>query len=79
MVEAKRTTKEPETGRHQATLYANAIAQEQGLRPVIFYTNGFRTFILHDDYPSREVSGFYTKDEIELMIQRRNIKTFSKL
>lgn len=74
LVEAKRTTKDPETGRHQATLYANAIAQEQGLRPVIFYTNGFRTFILHDDYPSREVSGFYTKDEIELMIQRRNIK-----
>ncbi|TBW68579.1 DEAD/DEAH box helicase family protein, partial [Staphylococcus epidermidis] len=74
LVEAKRFIKRPETGKHQAKIYADAIEREQGLRPVIFYTNGFRTFILHDDYPSREVSGFYTQDEIELMIQRQTIK-----
>lgn len=74
LVEAKSTIKNPEVGRHQATLYADAIEREQGLRPITFYTNGFRTFILHDDYPSREVSGFYTQDEIELMIQRQTTK-----
>ncbi|MBW0762232.1 DEAD/DEAH box helicase family protein [Mammaliicoccus lentus] len=74
LVEAKSTIKNPESGRHQAKLYADAIEREQGLRPVIFYTNGFRTFILHDDYPAREVSEFYSKEEIELLIQRRTTK-----
>lgn len=72
LVEAKRTIISPESGRHQAKLYADAIERKQGLRPIIFYTNGFRTFIWDDnDYPAREVSGFYTKDELQLMIDRR--------
>ena len=36
MVEAKSTIKNPEVGRHQATLYADAIEREQGLRPITF-------------------------------------------
>ncbi len=40
VVEAKRTSKDPETGRHQAELYADALEKEYGVRPVIYYTNG---------------------------------------
>ena len=39
-------------------------------RPIIFYTNGFETFIC-DDYSERRVHGFYKKSELQLMIDRR--------
>ncbi|WDU78847.1 DEAD/DEAH box helicase family protein [Lysinibacillus sp. G01H] len=74
VVEAKRTSRDPKEGRNQAKLYADCIEQMQGLRPVIFYTNGFETHIWHDDYAARKVSGFYTQDELQLLIDRRKIK-----
>jgi type I restriction enzyme R subunit len=43
-----------------------------GVRPIIFYTNGYEIFLWDDvKYPPRNVQGFYTKDELLLMIQRR--------
>lgn len=74
VVEAKRTSRNPKEGRNQAKLYSDCIEQMQGLRPVIFYTNGFETHIWHDDYAARKVSGFYTQDELQLLIDRRKIK-----
>ena len=41
-------------------------------RPVIFYTNGYDTHLWDDHfYPPRQVQGFYTKAELELMVKRR--------
>lgn len=76
VVEAKRTTKSPQAGQQQAKLYADCLEQMTGRRPVIFYTNGFEHWIWDDagGYPSREVQGFYTRDELELMIQRRQTR-----
>jgi type I restriction enzyme R subunit len=72
LVEAKRTTKSPLAGKQQAKLYADCLEEEFGQRPVIFYSNGYQTWIWDDQmYPPREVQGFYTKDELELLIQRR--------
>jgi len=72
LVEAKRTTKSPLAGKQQAKLYADCLEQEFGRRPVISYSNGYQTWIWDDQmYPPREVQGFYTKDELELLIQRR--------
>ena len=46
-----------------------------GQRPIIFYTNGFESFIWDDKfYHEREISGFYTKDELQLLIKRRTIR-----
>ena len=44
-----------------------------GRRPVIFYTNGYETWLWDDaaGYPPRQVEGFFTADELELMVQRR--------
>ena len=44
--------------------------------PVMFYTNGYEHWIWDDaaGYPPREVQGFYTRDELELMIQRRQTR-----
>ena len=41
IVEAKRTSKDAEVGRHQAVLYANCLEKIHGQRPVIFYTSGY--------------------------------------
>ncbi|PHI20954.1 type I site-specific deoxyribonuclease [Lewinellaceae bacterium SD302] len=73
LVEAKRTGKEPEAGRHQARLYANALESEFGRRPLIFYTNGYRTMLWDDEFYSapREVSGFLSKAALHWRIQQR--------
>ncbi|TYK53290.1 DEAD/DEAH box helicase family protein [Actinomadura decatromicini] len=72
LVEAKRTTKDATTGKQQAKLYADALEREFDQRPVIFYTNGYQTFIWDDaTYPPREIQGFYTKDQLRTLIQRR--------
>lgn len=72
VVEAKKTLIDPHVGQHQAELYADCLEKKFGQRPVIFYTNGFDTHIWDDSfYPPRKVHGFYTKDELELHINRR--------
>ena len=41
-------------------------------RPVIFYSNGYEHWIWDDqNYPPRQIQGFYKKAELELLIQRR--------
>lgn len=73
LVEAKRTRESVDVGRDQAKAYADALQAATGVRPVIFYTNGY-THYLWDDaagYPPREVQGFLTEGELALMIERR--------
>lgn len=72
VVEAKRATKSPEVGRHQAILYADCLERQYGVRPVIYYTNGFKTYIIDGlGYPARRVYGFHTEDDLMVLIQRR--------
>jgi type I restriction enzyme R subunit len=73
VVEAKRTRKSASVGQQQAKLYADCLEAEFGRRPVIFYTNGYEHWVWDDaeGYPPRQVQGFFTRDELELMIQRR--------
>ncbi|GAA3036440.1 DEAD/DEAH box helicase family protein [Actinokineospora globicatena] len=72
VVEAKATSRTAEQGKHKAKLYADCLEKEFGQRPIIFYTNGYQTYLWDDlNYPQREVQGFYTKDELRLLIQRR--------
>lgn len=76
VVEAKRTMKDPEVGQQQAKLYADCLEQMKGQRPLIFYTNGFATWLWDDRRaPPREVQGFYTREELELAITRRGLQT----
>ncbi|MEZ8294955.1 DEAD/DEAH box helicase family protein [Vibrio splendidus] len=72
VVEAKRTHRRAEDGQQQAKLYADCLEKQCGVRPVIFYTNGYDTHLWNDHfYPPRQVQGFYTKAELELMVKRR--------
>ncbi|MGV7852335.1 DEAD/DEAH box helicase family protein, partial [Mycobacterium kansasii] len=45
-------------------------------RPVIFFTNGYQHWLWDDaaGYPPREVAGFYTRDELALLIHRRHAR-----
>lgn len=73
VIEAKRTSKDPKVGRQQAILYADCLGQQYGVRPVIYYSNGYRTYVIDGlGYPDRELLGFHTADELELLIQRRD-------
>ena len=74
VVEAKKASVDADKGEHQAKLYADCLEKQYGVRPVIFYTNGFETFMLDDynKYTSRRVYGFFKKDELQLMIDRRH-------
>jgi type I restriction enzyme R subunit len=75
LVEAKRTKRDPRKGKRQAELYADCLEDEFGRRPIIFYTNGYTTWLWDDAfYPPREVQGFYKKKELERLIQRREIR-----
>ena len=72
VVEAKRTKRDPRVGKNQAKLYADCLEEESGQRPIIFYTNGYEHHIWDDlMHPSRPIQGFFKKEELELMIQRR--------
>lgn len=76
VVEAKKTMADARKGKHQAELYANCLETMTGQRPVIFYSNGFETHIWDDQfYPEREVQGFYSKEELQLLIARRTSRT----
>ncbi len=75
VVEAKRTRRDARVGQHQAMLYADCLEIECGQRPVIFYSNGYKTWMWDDtDYAPRQVYGFYTADELQALIQRRTLK-----
>lgn len=72
LVEAKRTRKDATVGQQQGKLYADCLQAQYGQRPIIFYSNGYEHWIWDDaNYPPRAVQGFFKKQELELLIQRR--------
>ena len=78
VIEAKNTLHDPRKGQHQAKLYADCLDNRFGRRPVVFYSNGYDTWIWDDKrYPPRKVSGFYTKDELEWTIAKRTQRKLS--
>lgn len=75
LVEAKKTMEDSNRGREQAELYATCLEKKFGQRPIMFYTNGYEHHIWDDlNYPPRQVAGFYSKEDLEKLITRRDIK-----
>ncbi|AZK48459.1 DEAD/DEAH box helicase family protein [Paenibacillus lentus] len=72
IIEAKRTSKDPKTGFQQAKLYADCLQRSTGRRPMIFTTNGFETYFWDDQTaPERQVSGIFSKSDLEKLMNRR--------
>ena len=78
VVEAKRYSVDPATGRRQAKLYADFLEKKYGRRPIVFLTNGFDTRIIDNDYNEREISAIYSKKDLEkqFKLNRNEIKNF---
>lgn len=72
VIEAKRTTKSPEIGRHQAELYADLLEKKFHHRPVIFLTNGYYKRIIDCSGNEREVWGIYCKRDLEKYFNLKN-------
>ncbi|WP_170605832.1 DEAD/DEAH box helicase family protein [Ruegeria arenilitoris] len=83
VVEAKKTSVDPETGRQQAKLYADGLEEVHGQRPVIFYTNGYDIWMWDDagGYPPRKVYGYYSKDSLQYLVkfQRKSRKALDTI
>jgi type I restriction enzyme R subunit len=77
VIEAKRTSKDPQVGRTQAEYYAEGLRSQYGQRPVIFCSNGHQIELWdkgQDDSgvydAARGVYGFYSKDSLEYLVFR---------
>ncbi len=80
VVEAKRTRKGATVGQEQARLYADCLEAKFGRRPILFYSNGYETWLWDDTrYPPRTVQGFYKKDELERLIAARGSNELSSV
>lgn len=72
VIEAKRTSKDPNIGRKQAVLYADCLERKFGRRPMMFTTNGFETYYWDDrSGPQRKVSGVFSKEDLQKLMNRR--------
>lgn len=75
VIEAKRSSKDPNIGRKQAVLYADCLERKFGRRPMMFTTNGFETYFWDDkSSPQRKVSGFFSKADLEKLMNRRDTR-----
>lgn len=73
VVEAKRTSKDPNVGKQQAKLYADALEKQYGVRPMMFTTNGFETYFWDDlAAPQRPVFSVFSQDDLARRMARRN-------
>lgn len=81
VVEAKKTSVDPIIGRQQAVEYANTIERDYGVRPIVFYTNGYEIYMWDDNYSApRQIWGFYTLEDLEeLFFKHKHIKDLNKV
>lgn len=76
VVEAKKPSVSNMVGSQQAKLYADCLQNKYGQRPLIFTANGFEFYYTNDfcGQSRREVSGFFTQEELQLEVDRRKLR-----
>lgn len=69
VIEAKKTAEDADKGKMQARYYADGLEEESGVRPVIFYSNGYEIYIWDDakGEPPRPLFGFYSRDSLQYL------------
>ena len=72
VIETKRTRIDPKDGRLQAAEYASCLERMYKRRPMIFLSNGYDTYFSEQDLiGEHKVGGFFTKDSLQRLINRR--------
>ncbi len=81
VVEAKKTMVDPYVGQDQAKSYADGIEKMTGVRPIIYFTNGYETHMWDDKYSApRLVWGFYSLEDLEYeMFKHKNKRPLSSI
>jgi type I restriction enzyme R subunit len=69
VIEAKKAAIDSEAGRTQARCYADGLEKQYGVRPFLFYTNGYDLWFWNEaaNEPPRKVYGFHSKDSLEYL------------
>ena len=72
LVEVKRSCRDAIAGKRQSADYADRVQAKYGFDPFIFLANG-KLILFWDrkQYPPREVSGFFTQDDLERLKYQR--------
>ena len=74
VIEAKKTCIDVNAGSKQAKIYADGLEKIYGIRPVIFYTNGYQIYMIDGvGGPARRVFSFYSLKELHTLITRRKL------
>ena len=72
LIEAKRTSKDPNVGKQQAKLYADCLERKFHRRPMMFTTNGFETYFWDDvTSPQRPVFSVFSQNDLTKLMARR--------
>jgi type I restriction enzyme R subunit len=72
LVEAKHSSRDALAGKRQSSDYADLVRTKWGFDPFIFLANGRKIlFWDRERYPPREVSGFFTLDDLERLKHQR--------
>lgn len=80
VIEAKRSSVDPHVGEQQARLYADCLEAEYGVRPAIYFTNGFETWFIDGiGYPKRQVYAFHSKEDLLWLHQQRKRKDITDM
>ncbi len=80
VIEDKSSSVDPHVGEQQARLYADCLEAEYGIRPAIYFTNGYETWLIDGiGYPKRRVYAFHTKEDLIWMHQQRKRKDIADM
>lgn len=71
VVEVKRTMENVDKGRQQVKLYGECLERRYGVKPVLYYTNGYEIWCMDRLYPDRPVHAYHSLEELELLIKRQ--------
>lgn len=75
IIEAKRTSRDPITGKQQAEDYADGIKKKTGKEPLIFLTNGYDIWYWNRQrYAPYMVHGFFTRADLERISYQNNFR-----
>lgn len=80
VIEAKRSSVDPLAGEQQASLYADCLEREYGVRPAIYFTNGYETWLVDGiGYPKRRVYAFHSREDLLWLHQQRKRKDITDM
>lgn len=75
VIEAKKTSRDARVGKEQVYRYVTEIEKNQSFRPFAIMANGEDIFFWDSDqYPDRQVAGFFTREDLERLLHLKQNK-----